>query len=68
MRCPSCHLANNTAVLCIRHRADGSVRRRHICLACRIRWTALEDVVLGSIRAAPPPAGLKPASTVRAEG
>jgi transposase-like protein len=61
MRCPRCHLADNAAVLNTRHRVDGSIRRRHVCLACRIRWTSLEDAVLGSICSAAAPAGLSAA-------
>jgi transcriptional regulator NrdR family protein len=52
MRCPRCYLSDNTAVLRTRHRADGSIRRRHECVACRIRWTSTEEITLGSIRSA----------------
>lgn len=50
MRCPRCHFSNTTAVRRIRHRADGTIRRRHECTACEIRWTSTEEVTLGSIR------------------
>jgi transcriptional regulator NrdR family protein len=54
MRCPSCHLSDNTAVLRTRHRADGSIRRRHECSSCQIRWTTTEEITPGSIRAVTP--------------
>lgn len=65
MRCPSCHFGDNTAVTCTRHRADGSVRRRHTCLACRVRWTTVEEIVLGSLHKAPPPANLEARAKAR---
>lgn len=49
MRCPRCHLGDQSAVVNIRHRSDGSIRRRHHCERCRLRWTALETIVLGSL-------------------
>jgi hypothetical protein len=65
MRCPKCHLGDNAAVTCTRHRADGSVRRRHVCLACALRWTTTEEVVLGSLCKAAPPANLVERSRTR---
>jgi transcriptional regulator NrdR family protein len=65
MRCPKCHLNHNTVITHTRHRSDGSVRRRHICLACNVRWTGLEEAVLGSLRTAPPPANLEARSRGR---
>jgi transcriptional regulator NrdR family protein len=52
MRCPRCHFADQTLVLTTRHRSDGTIRRRHTCAACRIRWTTTEGITPGSIKAA----------------
>jgi hypothetical protein len=65
MRCPRCHLGDNTAVLNTRHRADHYIRRRHACLACGIRWTSLEEIVLSSICRAAAPAALGAARAAR---
>jgi transcriptional regulator NrdR family protein len=58
MRCPRCLSGLTTLVLVTRHRADGSVRRRHTCLDCAIRWTTTESISPGSIRVAVPPKAL----------
>ena len=65
MRCPQCHLGEDTAILNTRHRADGSVRRRHVCLACNLRWTSSEEICLGSIRRSQPPAALAAAKATQ---
>jgi hypothetical protein len=56
MRCPSCFRDDQTEVLTIRHRLDGSIRRRHTCARCELRWTASEELIPGSITRAPLPA------------
>lgn len=55
MICPSCGKADATLVTNTRHRIDGSVRRRHQCDRCRIRWTSQERLVLGTINPSPAP-------------
>lgn len=57
MRCPRCNFSDATQVLHTRHRVDGSIRRRHHCSRCRIRWTGIEAIAPGTI-VAERPAGL----------
>jgi transcriptional regulator NrdR family protein len=52
MHCPRCKSNDDTRVVNTVHRLDGSVRRRHECSACRIRWTGYEKIAAGSIQAA----------------
>lgn len=52
MRCPRCHSSDTTLVLNTVHRLDGTIRRRHGCWYCQIRWTASEEITPGSIAAA----------------
>lgn len=49
MQCPKCLSGDWTCVLNTVHRADGSVRRRHGCRHCQIRWTSSEDYETDSI-------------------
>lgn len=49
MRCPRCHSTETTQVLHTRHRLDGSIRRRHHCSRCQIRWSGIETIALGTI-------------------
>lgn len=49
MRCPSCQSNEWTCVLNTVHRGDGSIRRRHGCRNCQIRWTSEDGVVPGSL-------------------
>jgi len=55
MRCPRCSSDQQTLVLTIRHRVDGSIRRRHTCAHCEIRWTAVETIEPGTVQKAPLP-------------
>ena len=51
MRCPHCHFSDLTQVINTHHRLDGAIRRRHGCRRCQIRWTAIELVEPGTIKA-----------------
>jgi transcriptional regulator NrdR family protein len=51
MRCPHCKGDDSTRVINVVHRLDGSVRRRHGCDTCAIRWTSYENLVPASITA-----------------
>jgi hypothetical protein len=52
MQCPRCLSGDFTCVLNTVHRQDGSIRRRHGCRACQIRWTGAEEIDPGSLVAA----------------
>jgi len=51
MQCPRCLSGDFTCVLNTVHRQDGSIRRRHGCRACQIRWTSTEEFAPGSLAA-----------------
>jgi transcriptional regulator NrdR family protein len=68
MRCPRCHSSEATHVTNIRHRSDGTVRRRHACRSCSIRWTTLEFIVLGTAAAKAPGASLTSATADQTPG
>jgi len=53
MRCPHCHSSDTTLVINTHHRLDGAVRRRHGCQRCQIRWTGVELIEPGTIKATP---------------
>lgn len=55
MQCPRCLNGDFTCVLNTVHRQDGSIRRRHGCRYCQIRWTSTEEIAPGSLVAAPVP-------------
>lgn len=65
MRCPRCGLTDATCVLNIHHRLDGSIRRRHGCRNCQIRWSASELITPGSLTAAAVPQALSAAKSGR---
>lgn len=54
MRCPHCKSNDDTRVVNIVHRLDGSVRRRHECATCCIRWTGYEEIAAASIQSVSP--------------
>jgi transcriptional regulator NrdR family protein len=65
MRCPRCGFTDTTCVLNIHHRLDGSIRRRHGCRNCQIRWSASELITPGSLTAAAVPQALSAAKSGR---
>lgn len=50
MRCPNCHSSDTTVVINTVHRLDGSIRRRHGCWHCQLRWTGEELISPGSMK------------------
>lgn len=49
MRCPACKSSDTTCVINTVHRLDGTIRRRHGCERCQIRWTSSEGVTPGTL-------------------
>lgn len=52
MRCPACHFSDTTCVINTVPRRDGTIRRRHGCERCQIRWTSSEEITPGSLTSA----------------
>lgn len=68
MRCPRCGSTDSACVLNVHHRLDGSIRRRHGCRDCQIRWTASEVITPGSLMAAAIPHSVSAARSDRRAG
>lgn len=55
MRCPNCQQRDQARIYSSRLQPDGSVRRRHECKRCRLRWSS-HEIIIGELTWLTPPA------------
>lgn len=62
MDCPHCRRRDQSCVLSAQYQDDGTVRRRHECKRCRVRWNSQQVVIetLTYLPPLPPPKDLAP--------